>query len=626
MKGTLFSADFVEDINGNLRLTEVNTDTTISANNLIHFDYGDFISLLSDNNITKVTVVHKPNIHQDLVNHLSQSLNDSAPFVTTFTEVKELPNRIYPTSVNDEDGLFILRMAYDESAIFDSEYAKGTLNLLKLFADAGESNKVVDFYHSSSLYGSYNTLSPEFNTNNVPDFLTKNVSDENNSFIGFYKVGSESSDDTELSRFQTFVSNVSSDSNLIQKYHVSSDVTSNQKAESFRTFSIIHGSDLSLIHLAKFKETSVFSLPTDSIYDSSSYVNLIDIKHYYEFATNFVKSDGNYGLLNTHLIIKADDTQEQAGNIVVGDELKSYYLGGTNVVEDDFSYLSWKIDGTSLPTGSFVTSSVVIFKKDTPLTSKQLSNIEVNNNTDSVYVSTTKAFLVYESGSNAIKWKYSAQVEPSIDYLIDYDGSTAQVTKNDILIINEDSFSLVEIDVEDTDTYIIAGETPVNTFVTHNSPCFVAGTQIKTGEGFKSIEDIVVGDIVLTWNFENGVMESKQVKNIFNKLVSETVEYVFENEVSLKGTSDHPIYVKDKGWCAHKPSESNSTYNLESPIKQVEIGDLVHTLYGDLKLVDIIERTENVMVYNLHEVEDNHNFYANDVLVHNRGPLFVPKL
>ena len=623
MKGTLFSADFIEDINGNLRLSEVNTDTTISYNNLTHFDYTDFISILSNNNITKVTVVHKPNIHQDLVNHLSQSLNVSAPFVTSFTEVKELPNRIYPTSVTDESDLFILRMAYDESAIFDSEYAKGTLNLLKLFADGGHSDKVIDFYHSSSLYGSYNTLTPEFNDSNVPDFLSKTVS-EDGSFIGFYKVGSESADDTLQTRFDSFILSASNEDVLIEKYHVSTNVTSTQTAESFRTFSIIYGSDLSLVHLAKFKETSVFSLPTESIYDSASYVNLIDKKHYYEFATNFVKSDGNYGVLNTHLIIKADGTEEQAGNLSVGDELKSYYLSGSNLAMDDFTYLTWESNGNSLPSGSFVTSSVITFKKETPLTSKQLSNIEVNNNTDSLYVSINKAFLVYESGSDSLKWKYASSVIPTTDYLMDFDGSIAQVTKNDVLIINEDNFSLVEIDVEDTDTYIIAGETSINAFVTHNSPCFVAGTQIKTGEGFKSIEDIVIGDSVLTWNFEKEVFETKEVKNIFSKLVSKTVKYYFENEVSVECTVDHPIYVKDKGWCAYEPNESNLTYNLESPIVKIEVGDEVHTLYGNLKLTEIIEYNDDVMVYNLHEVADNNNFYANDILVHNR--LTIPKL
>ena len=176
MKGTLFSADFIEDLDGNLRLLEINTDTQASTNNLIHFDYTDFISVLDANDITKVTVVNKPNIHREIVNHLSQSLNVSASFITTFTTVDESPNTIYPTNVTDESDLFILRLAYDEAAIFDSEYAKGTLNLLTLFADYNETGSIPEFYHSSSAYGYYDTLTPSFNPTNLPDIVVKDVS------------------------------------------------------------------------------------------------------------------------------------------------------------------------------------------------------------------------------------------------------------------------------------------------------------------------------------------------------------------------------------------------------------------------------------------------------------------
>ena len=61
MKGTLFSADFVKDSSGNLRLLELNTDTgfiaeTIQSN---RFDFTDFKNLLSTNNITELVLVYK---------------------------------------------------------------------------------------------------------------------------------------------------------------------------------------------------------------------------------------------------------------------------------------------------------------------------------------------------------------------------------------------------------------------------------------------------------------------------------------------------------------------------------------------------------------------------------------
>ena len=47
MKGTVFSADFVKDSNGNLRLLELNTDTGFIGQELVNFDFSGFLSVLS---------------------------------------------------------------------------------------------------------------------------------------------------------------------------------------------------------------------------------------------------------------------------------------------------------------------------------------------------------------------------------------------------------------------------------------------------------------------------------------------------------------------------------------------------------------------------------------------------
>ena len=617
MKGTLFSADFIEDSNGELRLLEINTDT--QAINLQFFDYTDFITVLQDNNISKITVVHKPHIHQEMVNHLSSSLNTNAPFITNFTEIKEGPNVIYPTTVSDQSDLFVLRLAYDESSIFDSEYAKGNLNLYKLYNDYNESGMVPEFYHSSSLHGEINTILPTFNPSNLPDCVVKNIT-ENQSFAGFYKIGTESESDTNQTRWDSFISNQGGENVLIEKYHINSNTTIDNKVSSIRTYSIIYGSDLSLIHLAQFKPYSVFELPTVNIYDSTKYVNKIDTKHYYEFATNIVKYEGVFdGILNTHLIIKSDDTEIEAGNIVVGDELKSFYIGGTDQDETNLFLADWQHSGSTLPDGSYMTSSVVIYKNTKQLENKTLCNITVNNNEDSLFVATVKSFLVYDSLEDKIKWKNASTIVEATDYLIDYDGSTAQVTSNDIFITNENTFSLVELDVEDTDTYVIAGTTPINSFVTHNSPCFVGDTKISLSNGeMKNIEDILPGDEVCTFDLEKEEIVHCKVVNVYSKIVDKIVSIELENGETVKCTIDHPLYINGKGWCSFDNDESNKKYSLEKAVEKIEVGDLVKLQNGETKILKMEVIEGEVKVYNLIDIEKNHNFFANNILVHNR--------
>jgi len=622
MKGTLFSADFVKDSNDNLRLLEINTDTATPTHNLNYFNYDDFISVLSDNDITKVTIIHKPHIHTDMVAHLIASLSNNAPFITTITEVKETVNSIFPTSVEDDDDLFILRLAYDDSAILDGEYANGNLNLLKLFADADESDKVVQFYHSSSLHGEYNTLDLDFNPNNIPDCVIKDVSE--NGFLSFFKIGSESESDTNQSRWNSFISSKSNENNLIQKYYINPNTISDNKVSSIRSYSIVYGPDLDLIPIAEYQTHATFELPIVDIYNPNLYVNEIDKKHYYEFATNSIKYNPTAldGLLNTHLIIKADSTLIEAGNLVVGDEIKSYYLNNTLVNETERfdEFYGWQHEGDAFPSGSYLTSSVVVLKQESELTLKSICNINVNEDDgDSIYVAPNKSFLVYDSLLNVIKWKMAMNIVPTTDYLLDYDGSTAQVSFNDFTIINEDTFSLIQLDVEDTDTYIIAGSTPINSFVTHNAPCFVAGTQITMGDGTtKNIEDVVSGEVVSTFDLKENKIVSNVVGSISSKKVNTIVNYVFENGEVVKCTIDHPLYVVDKGWSSFSNELSNALYSLELEVNKIEIGDVVKLYNGDVKITSIDVTHDEVMVYNLQDIENNHNFFANNVLVHNR--------
>lgn len=619
MKGTFFSADFVKDSNDNLRLLELNTDTAISKNNLVHLDYSGLISVLQNNNITKLTVVHKPNIHKEIVQNLSTYISENASFITEFTEIKESWSSIYPTAVEDADDLFILRLAYDESALFDSTYTKGTLNTLSLFTDSNSGSLVTEFYHSSSNEGIKDNLSRNFNSSNLPDFIVKDISDEAHSYIKFYKIGSESAEDTNESRWNSAISSLATETNLLQSFHTNSETATNNKVSSIRSYFIIYGSDLSLVEIGQFKQTSPFTLPTDSLYDETKYVNKVDAKHYYEFATNIPKLGSTIdGILGSHIIVKADDTGAQLRDLEVGDLLKSYYINGVDVSNDDDTYVDWSISGSELPSGSYVTSSAVIYKNSRELTDKVVTRITVEDSTDYLYVATNKSFLAYSSGSDVTSWKIALHLEPNNDYLLDYDGSIAKVTDNETLIINEDTFNLVEIDVEDTDTFIISGSTSINSYVVHNAPCFIAGTEISLANGdFKNIENVIEGDEVLTFNFEKDTIEINNVNNVFSKKVDKTVKYLFDNETELQSTVDHPIYVIGKGWCSFENETSNKLYDIGG-VSKIEIGDEVKLSEECTKVLSIEVIDLEEVVYNLQDIENNHNFFANGILVHNR--------
>jgi hypothetical protein len=186
-------------------------------------------------------------------------------------------------------------------------------------------------------------------------------------------------------------------------------------------------------------------------------------------------------------------------------------------------------------------------------------------------------------------------------------------------VSTDNSLNFIELDVEDTDTYIINGSTAINSIVSHNAPCFVAGTQILLEDGTtKNIENVVIGENIVSFDLKNHEPKISKVLNIFSKKVEKIVEYEFLSGGKLKATLDHPIFVIDKGWCSYSSELSNLLYSLDAPIKAIELGDIVKLYESEDKIVKINIIEEPTNVYNLSEIETFHNYFANNVLVHNR--------
>lgn len=87
--------------------------------------------------------------------------------------------------------------------------------------------------------------------------------------------------------------------------------------------------------------------------------------------------------------------------------------------------------------------------------------------------------------------------------------------------------------------------------LTGGSPCFPAGTMILTDKGYRAIENINVGDIVLThkgnW---------KKVTAIGNR---EAETYLLKGNITIETTANHPIYASNvKCECSYKSDGKRS--------------------------------------------------------------------
>ncbi len=142
--------------------------------------------------------------------------------------------------------------------------------------------------------------------------------------------------------------------------------------------------------------------------------------------------------------------------------------------------------------------------------------------------------------------------------------------------------------------------------------CFVAGTVVAVpgcvGKGeidYKDIKDIVVGDIILSYNEITGEYEEDYVSSTTNRIVPEIVELVINEEI-IRCTTEHPFY-----------NPVTKTWVSAGSLRQ---GDAVLLVDGGIKTVSadpgIISK--QTKVYNI-TVNNNHNYYVglNSILVHN---------
>ena len=141
-----------------------------------------------------------------------------------------------------------------------------------------------------------------------------------------------------------------------------------------------------------------------------------------------------------------------------------------------------------------------------------------------------------------------------------------------------------------------------------NASCFTAGTMIETADGDRTIEEIQIGDLVLSANPETGEIAYKPVVNTYVH-VTDTVLYLTIDEEIIETTEDHPFWVEGQGWTSAK---------LLQPGDVVRLKDGSTQCVDDIEIVELPEG-EYVAVYNF-EVADFHTYFVSDydILVHNK--------
>ena len=135
--------------------------------------------------------------------------------------------------------------------------------------------------------------------------------------------------------------------------------------------------------------------------------------------------------------------------------------------------------------------------------------------------------------------------------------------------------------------------------------CLTPDTLITMSDGNKKrIDQVIIGDAVKTYNEKLHIIEDKLVKGIHKNISKKESMYelTLSNGNIIKITGNHKVLLTNGKW---------------KRVDNLEVSDIINSIIEEgLKVISIKKIEYDDDVYNLH-IEDNHNYFANDINVSN---------
>lgn len=149
-------------------------------------------------------------------------------------------------------------------------------------------------------------------------------------------------------------------------------------------------------------------------------------------------------------------------------------------------------------------------------------------------------------------------------------------------------------------------------FACDDDSCFVRGTRVLTPGGWRAIEELEVGDEVVSFDTASKVVLVRRVARLLRSQVSR-VARVRAGELAIAGVSlSHPVWDE-----AARRWTPVAELSLSASVVGLLPGATPHALA--LSEVTLLSSSSPVEVFNLEVDGEEHNYFAEGILVHNKS-------
>lgn len=613
MKSVLIGADILKLEDG-YKLLEINTDADLFLPDIPYMDLDPFFTYLEENSYTKLVIIYKrKHIAPDVINEFQVKCDSKS---ITLETVIIMNNSVTVPSITEEPNTFYLRCAYDVTAIIDDTYCRDKSEVVKLLFDSNNESILPKTYVKYSDDGSIlDNLTDLISNGLSPNLIAKKILPDFDkiSFPAFYNVESN----TDLSTLKTDTP----DNVMLQEFHINNNLSSDGQISDVIRMTFVLLSDIeTMIPLGITVTNNQLPLNTSEITYTG---NKLDDKWKAMYFSN--PNLLGIGVPGFYEVVKVVDGVEEMTtieNLIVGDVIKSARLTDLSVDATMEETINWFSTGSLTDIVNYETASVQFITK-IPYQG-WLTKLDYSDGTlsGSSTLGNAEILLISSSLSGSITFEtaYQTTINDSV------------VTSQNLMlpITNKEnvwySGSVVVLDIEPADVFVAGTPTneitrnTVGNVLLHNKCtwsgfcCFASGTKVATENGDMLIEDIKVGDLVWSFNFETQVKELKKVLQVVSPMHDDIVEVGFSNGVVNKNTFDHPYYTIEGSLTSYLPEKTKEWYNGD--VKKLSVGTTcLDENNNGIDVTSIDENLNNIQTYTLF-VEDNKNFYANGILVY----------
>ena len=496
MKATTIALDLVKDVDGTFKVLELNTNVgfwpisqsaysnvdlvenyvSSSGATAVHYIgsslYGDtsdkILSIFDDAEDNADTIDKGPRIFQEVKTALSSSEHVDS-YEDHFVQI----NASSVPFIADDNTKFIIRNAYDNTALVDTEYAANTTNFLKLVRDFCTGSNALA-YPKSYVAPSGSEAAPidDIDVNDWrqnghhPNYIVKLVETgtgaDNFNYPKLYSAYTPEA-------VQSLKDNLAQ-GEILQEYVYNNSDLVDGKAKTYRVAGLLAGSNLDSIHFFDpyyvSNLTPVFHDNVD--YESSGSLRLLEgyerPAYVQKLSSAAIANLQPNASSNTKAIDFATDNEIDLSTAEVGTVLKTYNIPEiSDEVDNTFQFTASYVEGGSI--GTFASASIVTNDSGDTISIQRKYYLEDGESLELPL----RTPLMIKDG-DLVRFKNSEEIiSGSVIATIDSSGNLeAKGVTNVVTVVNTEQAS--HIDVEEEDTFLLKG-TGANYVLVHNLGC-----------------------------------------------------------------------------------------------------------------------------------------------------------